>query len=75
MQENKAHSHSHDQDENGKPLNAFGELLRVCDLELLIRLRRRLEKIGKKRMVQILSDEIEERERLEKAEAQTPRKK
>ena len=46
--------------------NPFAEMLRVMDVEQLIRFRHRLEKIGRKRMVEILTDEIEEREGLEK---------
>jgi hypothetical protein len=49
-------------------MNPFAETLRVVDLEWLIRLRRRLEKVGRKRMVEILTDEIEERKALEKQE-------
>jgi hypothetical protein len=52
-------------DDNGEPINAFAEMLRVMDIEQLIRFRRRLEKVGRKRMVEILTDEIEEREELE----------
>jgi hypothetical protein len=48
--------------------NPFAEILHVMDLEQLIRFRRRLEKVGRKRMVEILSDEIQEREALEKEE-------
>jgi hypothetical protein len=47
-------------------INPFAEMLRVMDVEHLIRFRRRLEKVGRKRMVEILTDEIEEREALEK---------
>jgi DNA polymerase II large subunit len=61
--------YTQDQDENGKPLNAFGEILRVMTVEHLIRFRRRLEKVGRKRMVEILTDEIVEREQVEKAAA------
>jgi hypothetical protein len=46
--------------------NPFAEMLGVMDTELLIRFRRRLEKIGRKRMVALLTEEIEEREGLEK---------
>jgi hypothetical protein len=53
-------------DENGEPMNPFAEMLRVMDIEYLIRFRRRLEKVGRKRMVEILTDEIEERQALEK---------
>lgn len=49
-------------DENGNHMDAFEEMLHVMDVELLIRFRRRLEKVGRKRMVEILTDEIEERE-------------
>jgi hypothetical protein len=41
----------------------FAEILAVMDLEHLIRLRHRLGKIGRKRMVKILSEEIAEREK------------
>jgi hypothetical protein len=60
-------------DENGEPMNPFGEMLRVMDIELLIRFRRRLEKVGRKRMVEILSDEIEERKALEKEQRNADR--
>jgi hypothetical protein len=59
-----------EKDENGEPLNLFGEMLRVMDVEHLIRIRHRLKKIGRKRMVEILTDEIEEREAIEKQEAE-----
>lgn len=58
-----------DKDENGHDMNPFAEMLRVMDVEHLIRFRRRLEKVGRKRMVEILTDEIEEREAIEKAKA------
>jgi hypothetical protein len=48
--------------------NLFGEMLRVMDVEHLIRFRKRLEMVGRKRMVEILTDEIEEREGIEKEE-------
>jgi hypothetical protein len=41
----------------------FAELLAVMDIEQLIRFRHRLGKIGRKRMVKILSEEIAEREK------------
>jgi hypothetical protein len=41
----------------------FAEILAVMDTENLIRLRHRLGKIGRKRMVKILSEEIAEREK------------
>jgi hypothetical protein len=50
--------------------NPFAEMLAVMDVEQLIRFRKRLEKVGRKRMVEILTDEIEEREGIEKAQAE-----
>jgi hypothetical protein len=50
--------------------NPFAEILAVMDIEQLIRFRKRLEKVGRKRMVAILTDEIQEREALEKAAAE-----
>ena len=41
----------------------FAEILAVMDLEQLIRFRHRLGKIGRKRMVKMLTDEIAEREK------------
>jgi hypothetical protein len=41
----------------------FAEILAVMDLEELIRFRHRLGKIGRKRMVKMLSEEIAEREK------------
>jgi hypothetical protein len=41
----------------------FAEILAVMDLEQLIRFRHRLEKIGRKRMVKMLTEEIAEREK------------
>jgi hypothetical protein len=43
----------------------FAEMLAVMDTEQLIRFRHRLGKIGRKRMVKILSEEIAEREKRE----------
>lgn len=63
-----------DKDENGQDMNPFAEMLRVMDVEHLIRFRRRLEKVGRKRMVEILTDEIEERELIEKAAVVEERK-
>jgi hypothetical protein len=40
----------------------FAEMLAVMDTEQLIRFRHRLGKIGRKRMVKLLSEEIAERE-------------
>jgi hypothetical protein len=50
--------------------NPFAELLQVMDIEQLIRFRQRLQKVGRKRMVAILTDEIQEREAIEKAQAE-----
>ena len=47
----------------------FAEMLAVMDTEHLIRLRYRLNKIGRKKMVKILTEEIEEREKKEQEEA------
>jgi hypothetical protein len=55
-------------------MNPFAEMLRVMDIEYLIRFRRRLEKVGRKRMVEILTDEIEERKGLEKEQRDADRK-
>jgi hypothetical protein len=41
----------------------FAEMLAVMDTEQLIRFRHRLGKIGRKRMVKMLTDEIAEREK------------
>jgi hypothetical protein len=43
--------------------NPFAEILAVMDLEQLIRFRHRLGKIGRKRMVKMLSEEIADREK------------
>lgn len=64
-----------DKDDDGNELNPFAEMLRVMTTEHLIRFRRRLQKVGRKRMVEILTDEIEEREALEKEEASGVRRK
>jgi hypothetical protein len=45
----------------------FAEILAVMDLEQLIRFRHRLGKIGRKRMVKMLTDEIAEREKRQEA--------
>jgi hypothetical protein len=49
-------------DENGEEMDAFAEMLHVMDVENLIRFRWRLNRIGRKAMVKILSDEIDQRE-------------
>jgi hypothetical protein len=51
-------------------LDRFQAILDILNIEDLIRFRRRLEKVGRKRMVEILSDEINERQALEKKEAE-----
>jgi hypothetical protein len=52
----------------------FAEMLGVMDVENLIRFRVRLKKIGRKKMVKILTEEIEEREKAEKEEAHEKKK-
>ena len=47
----------------------FAEMLAVMDVEQLIRFRYRLKKIGRKLMVKILTEEIDERDKLEREEA------
>lgn len=47
----------------------FAEMLGVMDVEQLIRFRVRLNKVGRKKMVKILTEEIEDREKTEKKEA------
>jgi hypothetical protein len=47
----------------------FAEMLSVMEVEHLIRLRVRLKKIGRKKMVKILTEEIDDREKTEKEEA------
>jgi hypothetical protein len=46
----------------------FAEMLAVMDTEQLIRFRWRLQKIGRKKMVRILSEEIDSREQAENQE-------
>jgi hypothetical protein len=53
-------------DENGNPLNAFGQMLAVIDVEDLIMFRRKLKEVGKRRMVKILTEEIEKRKPIAK---------
>lgn len=52
-----------DQDE---PIDKFGEILAVMDIEQLIRFRKRLEMAGRKKMVEILTFEIKAREAQER---------
>jgi hypothetical protein len=58
-------------DEDGKPMDPFAEMLAIMDVEHLIRFRRRLERVGRKQMVKILSEEIERRDDAEREEART----
>ena len=53
-------------DENGQKLDAFFEMLEVLDTEHLVRFRYRLQKFGRKRMVEILDQEIKERDKVGK---------
>jgi hypothetical protein len=46
---------------NNEDINPFAEMLRVMDIPELIRFRARFKKTGRLRMVEILTDEIEER--------------
>ena len=71
----KKHQYEATKDENGEKLDPFYEMIQVFEVEHLIRFRRRLEKVGRKKMVAILTSEIEERDAKEKAEAEkTPAK-
>lgn len=49
--------------------NYFGEILSVMNDEELIRFRRRFENARKHRMAEILTDELEERESLQRSRA------
>ena len=66
MQQPKAKKQPRDHDENGNKMDPFEEMLHIMDYELLLRFRKRLEKVGRKRMVEILSEEIEERKEEER---------
>jgi hypothetical protein len=52
----------------------FAEVLAVMDVENLIRFRRRLERVGRKKMVKILTEEIEDRDKNEREEAAKKKK-
>jgi hypothetical protein len=52
--------------DEGQPLDKFGEMLAVMDVEWLLRFQKRLEKIGRKQMVKILDYEIKAREAVER---------
>lgn len=58
----KKHEFKQETDENGDSLDPFYEMIEVMEVEHLIRFRRRLEKVGRKKMVEILTSEIQERE-------------
>ena len=66
----KKHQYKETKDEDGEQLDPFFEMLQVLDVEQLIRFRRRLEMVGRKKMVAILTDEIKERDEKDKAEGQ-----
>jgi hypothetical protein len=70
----KKNQYKTDKDEHGEPLDPFFEMLEILEVEHLLRFRRRLEKVGRKRMVAILTEEIKEREAKEKAEVQDAKK-
>jgi hypothetical protein len=57
----KKHQYQKDNDEHGEHLDPFFEMLEILDTEHLLRFCKRLEKVGRKRMVEILTKEIEER--------------
>jgi hypothetical protein len=65
----KKHQYKNEQDEKGEALDPFHEVLQVYDTEHLIRLRKKLEMVGRKKMVEILTTEIEERDEADKARA------
>jgi hypothetical protein len=71
----KKNQYKTENDENGEPLDPFFEMLQILDVEHLIRFRRRLEKVGRKKMVSILTSEIKEREAKEKADSEEERAK
>jgi hypothetical protein len=62
----KKHQFKDVKDEHGVALDPFHEMIEVLETEHLIRFRRRLEKVGRKKMVEILTAEIEERDGAEK---------
>jgi len=65
----KKHQFKEEKDEKGENLDPFYETLEVLETEHLIRLRKRLEMVGRKKMVEILTDEIKERDEAAKAQA------
>ena len=64
----KKNQYKAENDEHGEPLDPFYEMLQILDVEHLIRFRRRLERVGRKKMVSILTSEIKERDAKEKAD-------
>jgi hypothetical protein len=62
----KKHQFKGANDEHGEALDPFYEMLEILDTEHLLRFRRRLERVGRKKMVEILTAEIKEREAAEK---------
>jgi len=65
----KKHQFKGARDEKGEELDPFHEVLEVYDTEHLIRLRKKLEMVGRKKMVEILTEEIKERDRTDKERA------
>jgi hypothetical protein len=58
--------HERYKDADGETMDAFYEILQVMTDEHLLRFRKRLEMVGRKEMVKILTTEIEERENKER---------
>jgi len=65
----KKHQYKNEKDETGEQLDPFHEVLQVYDTEHLLRLRKKLEIVGRKKMVEILTVEIKERDEAEKERA------
>jgi len=65
----KKHQFKDTTDEHGETLDPFHEVLEVYDTEHLIRLRKKLEMVGRKKMVEILTTEIDDRDKADKARA------
>jgi hypothetical protein len=65
----KKHQFKDAKDEHGAELDPFHEMIVVMETEHLIRFRRRLEKVGRKKMVEILTTEIAERDGAEQERA------
>ena len=62
----KKHQFKGANDEHGEALDPFYEMLEILDTEHLLRFRHRLERVGRKKMVEILTAEIDERDEEEK---------